>query len=424
MNHTLRFSSLVVASLLATACSRVPPTPPAGASTLRPALGPIHALASPVGKDGGEPRLSHDAIGSLVLSWAEPVGDTGDFALKYARLAGDDWTGTAVAAQGRDWVISAADLPSVQALSERLWVADWRVQSPAAAAAYDIRVAVSADAGATWSTPLLLNDDATASEHGFVSWFREGNRAGAVWLDGRDEANDAPESAAGEPAGTSLRYAFLGTDGRVLEQGVVDNLVCDCCRTDVALTEAGAAVVYRDRSATEIRDIAVRVRTAEGWSEPVRLGPDNWQIAGCPVNGPVLDAKGNNVVAAWFTAPDGHGHVRLAESSDGGSSFGAPVEIDGDGAYGQVGVVLADDGRAFVSWWRRGADGGAELAVRAVARNGMLGERQVVATTRASRPDTVPQMKRSGQRLVFVWTEDTDTGQSVKTAYADLVEGD
>jgi hypothetical protein len=409
--------------LLFTACGPAPPPAQIGAATSRAALGPIHALASPVGAEGGEPRLSRDAAGSLVLSWLEPVGNAGDFALKYARLAGDDWTGTAVAAQGQEWVVSAADLPSVQALSERMWVADWRVQSPASAAAYDIRVAVSADAGATWSAPRLLNDDATASEHGFVSWFRDGDRAGVVWLDGRDEASDVPESPAGEPAGTSLRYAFLGGDGRLLEQGVIDNLVCDCCRTDVASTAAGAAVVYRDRSATEIRDIAVRVRTAGGWSEPVRLGPDNWQIAGCPINGPALDAKGNDVVAAWFTAADGRGHVRLARATDGGASFGAPVEIDGDGTYGQVGVVLADDGRVFVSWWRRAADGGAQLAVRAVARGGELGERQVVGTTRASRPDTVPQMKRSGQRLVFVWTEDTDAGQSVKTAYADLVEG-
>ncbi len=422
MAWTLRFCVLATASLLCSACSRAPQPVAAGAATSRTALGPIHALASPIGADGGEPRLSRDATGSLVLSWLEPAGDAGDFALKYARLTGDDWTGTAVAAQGRDWMVSAADLPSVQALSERLWVADWRVQSPVSAAAYDIRVAVSADAGATWSVPQLLNDDATASEHGFVSWFRDGDRAGAVWLDGRDEANDAPESATGDPAGTSLRYAFLGTDGRVLEQGVVDNLVCDCCRTDVALTATGSAVVYRDRSATEIRDIAVRVRMAGGWSEPARLGPDNWQIAGCPINGPVLDAKGNEVVAAWFTAADGRGHVRLARSSDGGASFGAPVEIDSDGAYGQVGVVLTD-GHAFVSWWRRAADGGSQLAVRAVARNGELGDRQIVGTTRASRPDTVPQMKRSGQRLVFVWTEDTDTGQRVNTAYADLVEG-
>jgi hypothetical protein len=343
MTATLRFSTWVLSALLIAGCGRAPPAKNTAAAS-RAALGPIHALASPVAADGGEPRLSRDAAGSLVLSWLERVGDAGDFALKYARLAGDDWTGTTVAAQGKDWVVSPADLPSVQALSERLWVADWRVTSPVSAAAYDVRAAVSADAGVTWSAPLLLNDDATASEHGFVSWFRDGDRAGAVWLDGRDEASDAPESLTGEPAGTSLRYAFLGSDGRLLEQGVVDKLVCDCCRTDVALTAAGVAVVYRDRSATEIRDIAVRVRTAGGWSEPARLGPDNWQISGCPINGPALDANGNDVAAAWFTAADGRGHVRLARSSDGGMSFGAPVEIDSDGAYGQVGVECSSAG--------------------------------------------------------------------------------
>ena len=423
MDTILGSASLLSLSLLVAACNRAPGPTSSGLATSGAALASMHALASPVGEGGGEPRLTRDAAGAPLLSWLEPVGDAGDLALKYARLAGDDWTGAAVAAQGQDWIVSAADLPSVQALSERLWVADWRVPSPVSPVAYDIRVAVSADGGATWSAPLLLNDDATASEHGFVSWFRDGDRAGVVWLDGRDEANDAPESPAGEPAGTSLRYAFLGGDGRMLEQGVVDNLACDCCRTDVALTAAGAAVVYRDRSATEIRDIAVRVRATGGWSEPVKLGPDNWQIAGCPINGPALDANGNDVVAAWFTAADGRGHVRVARSSDGGTSFGAPIDIDSDGAYGQVGVALADDGRAFVSWWRRAAGGGAELAVRAVACSGALGKQHVVGTTRASRPDTVPQMKRSGQRLVFVWTEDTDTGQAVKTAYAELAEG-
>jgi hypothetical protein len=410
----------VFLALRAAACGRAPPPP---AATARAVLGPIHALVSPVGAEGGEPRLSHDAAGSLVLSWIDPVGETDELALRYARLAGDDWTGGAVAAQGRDWVASAADLPSVQALSERLWVADWRVVSPASAAAYDIRVAVSHDAGATWSPSSLLNEDATPSEHGFVSWFRDGERAAAVWLDGRDEAAGAPESPAGEPAGTSLRYAVVGDDGRPVEQGVVDNLVCDCCRTDVAVTAAGAAVVYRDRSATEIRDIAVRVLTPAGWSEPARLGPDHWQIAGCPINGPALDAGGNDVVAAWFTAADGHGRVRMARSGDGGVTFGAAVDIDSDGAYGQVGVALAEGGEAFVSWWRRAADGGAELAVRAVARDGELGERRVVGTTRASRPDTVPQMKRAGRRLVFVWTEDTDAGQAVRTAYAEIGGG-
>ncbi len=355
-----------------------------------------------------------------MLSWLEPGAADTDLALKYARLDGDAWTSPAVAAQGDDWIVSAADLPSVQALSDSLLVADWRVPSPVSPVAYDIRVAVSADGGGSWSQPLLLNDDATASEHGFVSWFRDGERAGVVWLDGRDEADEAAVPAGPEPLGTSLRFAVLDRTGTRIEQGVIDQLACDCCRTDTAATAAGTAVVYRDRSATEVRDIAVRLRGQGGWSDPVILGPDGWQISGCPVNGPALDAQGDDVVVAWFTAAEGRGRVRFARSSDGGRSFAAAVDVDADGAFGQARVVLADDGTAFVSWWRRAAAGGAELAVRAITPGGALGDPQVVGSTAASRPDTVPQMVRSGHRLVFVWTEDNDAGQVVKAAAMEL----
>ena len=106
-----------------------------------------------------------------------------------------------------------------------------------------------------------------------------------------------------------------------------------------------------------------------------------------------LDASGNDIVAAWFTAADGRGHVRMARSSDAGVSFAPPVEIDNGGAYGQVSVVLSEDGTAFVSWWRRAQDG-AELAVRSVTGDGKLGEPRVIGRTRASRPD-VPARRRS-----------------------------
>jgi hypothetical protein len=385
-------------------------------------LGAVQALPIPVAMDAGEPRLTRDLNGRLMLSWLEPGAGDADLVLKYARLDGEVWTTPASAAHGDDWIVSAADLPSVQALSERVLAADWRVPSPVSPLAYDIRVAVSADGGATWSEPLLLNQ-AAAGEHGFVSWFREGEHVGAVWLDGRDEAEETAALNGEEPLGTSLRFALLDGGGKRLEQGVIDSLVCDCCRTDTVATAAGTAVVYRDRSPTEIRDIAVRVRTQAGWSEPAIMGPDHWQISGCPVNGPALDAAGNDVVVAWFTAADGRGRVRFARSSDGGHGFAAAAEIDVDGAFGQVGVVLADDGTAFVSWWRRAAAGGAELAVRAVAPGGELGDVYVVGTTAASRPDTVPQMQRSGDRLVFVWTEDGAAGQIVRAATMSLTRG-
>jgi hypothetical protein len=408
-------------------CSRSPaPDAAAPAAAPRTQLGGLRSLAAPVGPGSGQPHLAVGDDGGVVLSWLEPraADEYDEYALKYARLDGERWGAVAVVARGRDWVVSSADLPSVQPLTAQLWVADWRVAAADSPYAYGIRVAVSADAGASWSEPLALNDDTTPTEHGFVSWFlRDDGTAGAVWLDGRDLASDELFAASGAPLGTSLRYAFLSSDGRMLEQGVIDELACDCCRTDVAMTSSGALVIYRDRSAEEIRDIVVRRLTAsQGWSEPVLLGPDLWEIEGCPVNGPVLDAQGRDVVAAWFTAAGDRPRVRFAASRDAGATFGAAVDVETDGAFGQAGVVLGRNGTAFVSSWRRGVSGGAELGVRTVSATGLMGGDLIVATTRSSRPDDVPQMVRSGQRLVFAWTE-TGAEPAVKVAYADLPDG-
>jgi hypothetical protein len=285
--------------------------------------------------------------------------------------------------------------------------------------AFDVMTSVSADAGKTWSAPQVLNDDGTASEHGFVSLFPWNGGVGALWLDGRDTVDEEGVDANGNPLGTSLRLARLGPDGAVGEQGVIDGLVCDCCTTGIAATATGLAVVYRDRSPEEIRDIVVRRERDGVWSEPVQAGADRWQIEGCPVNGPAIAARGDRVAVAWFTAPDNRSRVRFAASTDGAASFAPAVDVDADAPIGHVGVALADERTAFVIWWRPAAQGGAELAVRSVDFDGMLGPIVVVARSSSSRPDDVPQIAQVGKRLLLAWT-DTGDVQTVRTAVADI----
>ena len=73
--------------------------------------------------------------------------------------------------------------------------------------------------------------------------------------------------------------------------------------------------------------------------------------------------------------------------------------------------MVVDPNTAVVSWWRRGARGGAELAARVVAASGVLGPVVVVASSSSSRPDDVPQMIRSGNDLLFAWTEPGEASQ-------------
>jgi len=408
----------VVGVVFALAACRQSAEPAAAVQLHGGEIGSPRAVPVPARAESSEPRLALGGDGTLLLSWVEPIGDEFDNQLLYSRWTGDAWGPASVAARGSDWFVNASDVPAVEPIKGDLWAAHWRVTA-ASEFAYDIMISVSTNGGMTWAEPRLLNDDGTATEHGFVSLFAWDDDVGAVWLDGRDTASEEGADASGAPLGTTLRYARLGPDAAIAEQGVLDALVCDCCTTSIAATADGLALVYRDRTPEEIRDIVVRRERAGVWSEPVQAGPDHWAIAGCPVNGPAIAARGANVAVAWFTAPNNRSRVRFAASTDGAQSFAPAVDVDTDAPFGHVGVALMDDRTAFVSWWRPGAGGGSELAVRSVDFGGMLGPLQSVAATPSSHPDDVPQIVLIGDRLLFAWTDSGDV-QTVRTAVADI----
>jgi hypothetical protein len=96
--------------------------------------------------------------------------------------------------------------------------------------------------------------------------------------------------------------------------------------------------------------------------------------------------------------------VRFARSSDGARSFAPAVDVDGAGPFGQVGLLLERDGRAIVTWWRRAAGGGLDLAARTVAPDGALGELRVLAHSSEAQPVDVPQLIAAGEDALVAWT--------------------
>ena len=229
----------------------------------------------------------------------------------------------------------------------------------------------SADSGATWQETITPHRDGTATEHGFVSlvpWTE--NRTALVWLDGRDMADGSDDHHGGDHAGAmTLRFAALGAGGRLTEEALLDARTCDCCQTAAARTSGGLVVAYRDRSEGEIRDIAVTRLQGGTWTSPEILHEDGWQISGCPVNGPSLDAQGKRVAVAWFTAADGVPRVHVAFSDDGGATFSEPTIVNGGTPLGRVDVVLRPGGSALVSWLERAGEQAA-IRLRTVAPDG------------------------------------------------------
>jgi hypothetical protein len=354
-----------------------------------------------------QPRLTADRDGTPVLSWLEPVGD--ENALRYARFESQAFTAPREVTRGADLFLNWADVPSVQPITSDVWAAHWLRLKPEAAGPYDIATTVSVDGGRTFGAPVQLNDDDTDAEHGFVQLFPWDDGIGAFWLDGRQLAEwsfDHPEAL----LGTSLRVARLDHSGAVVAREIVDELVCDCCQPDMVMLPSGPIVAYRDRTSKEIRDIVVRRYADAAWQEPVGVGDDRWHIEGCPVNGPQVAAAGQRVAVAWFTAASDRPRVRLAVSTDGAQTFGPAVDVDGAGSFGQVGLVLEDEGTALVTWWRKAASGGLELALRAVGADASLGKVLVLAQSRERQPVDVPQLIPAGSGLLIAWTSLDEAG--------------
>jgi len=389
-----------------------------GTTTAAQQLGPVATLATVAATPSGQPQLAVDAQGRVVLSWMEKIGEPSKYAFKYAFKDGDGWTAPHTIVTRDNFFVNWADVPSVFPMHDGAGlVAHWLQKNGDSTYAYDVRFSVSDANGRTWSEDRLPYTDKTQTEHGFASFFNwPGGGTGVVWLDGREMT---PGHGGHDGGGSmTLRAARIGADGAVANETKIDARVCECCPTAAVATARGALVAYRDRSDTEVRDIAIMRLENGTWQGPTYVHADNWQINACPVNGPALAAAGDRVVLAWFTAEGDSPRVLAAFSSDGGKTFGKPVRIDDVSTLGRVDAVMLDDGRAVVSWLEF-MPGASEFRARVVTADGARGPHFTITGSTADRQAGYPRMVRSGKELIFAWTSPRPTPQ-VKTAAVTL----
>ena len=168
-----------------------------------------------------------------------------------------------------------------------------------------------------------------------------------------------------------VRARRVTPDGTMAPESLLDARACTCCQTSAVRTGAGDIVaVYRDRTAKEIRDISVIRMRGGGWSKPASIHADGWEIAGCPVNGPAVDAVGMDVAVIWFTGANGDANVKIAFSKDGGAQFDDPLPLDLGAPGGRVDVLQLSDGTALALWMEYAKEGEAIIMCRVSQESG------------------------------------------------------
>lgn len=358
----------------------------------------------------GQPDLIVSPDGRLLLSWlsAQPGRRN---ALQFAAYT-DTWqSAPKTIAVGQLLFVNWADTPHLATTADgALWV-QWLQKSADKPYAYDVMLTRSINHGLNWSPPTRIHDDGTTTEHGFVSmWPASRDTLGIAWLDGRNTAGGGGDEHAGHDADAAaamtLRAATFNSLMQRTSDAELDAMACDCCQTDAAMTSKGALVVYRDRTEQEIRDIYSTRFDGRTWSSPKAVHADRWTMPACPVNGPSMAAQGSDIYVAWYTAVNNTPTLSVARSTDAGTTFGKPMEVQrGLDVQGRVDVAF-DGKQVWVAWLNESASGQSLWLARYDAALSRQLERIEVAKLQGrGRGTGFPQLALRDGSAWLVWTD-------------------
>lgn len=297
----------------------------------------------------------------------------------------------------------------------------WGARTPSTA----ILRARSDDGGRTFSLAESLSKAESAGDRGWHSLaVSAAGQSHVVWLDHRglanqpkgDHAQHQSTDGAAMAQKSGLYYASSTGDERELTPGV-----CYCCKTAMAVAGSNIYIAWRHVYPGNLRDIAF-TRSQDGgrtFSAPVRVSADNWQLAGCPDDGPAMavDAAGT-VHLIWPTVVSGaqpSGALFYSSTRDG-VRFTPRVRVPtlGSPKPSHPQILAADGGRLIVAW-----DEAVEGVRRAVARtmkvesSGVGFGSELVLDAGAPTPSSYPVLAWSSRGLLAITTVGVNPSASV-----------
>ncbi len=368
----------------------------------------VKTLHNPIPPGSSSPNIFTGKRNKLYISWTREFQDS--VALEYLQFESGKWSEPKPIIKGTNWFVNWADFPAIASNNIGGLLVSYLPKSGKGTYAYNINTLFSSNNGLNWEGPSKLHDDTTKTEHGFVSITPLNNNRFCIgWLDG---SNTNKNESEGSNAMT-LRAALIDPQGVKIHDQLVDDRVCDCCQTTIATTSSGPIIAFRNRSDKEIRDIYISRLTGDKWSVPTPIFNDNWEIAGCPVNGPSVDANGSHVAIAWFTGANNQPTVKLAFSSDQGESFTNPLIIDGENPVGRVSVKYLPNGDVVVLWIKMEDNKGGLWCAIANQKNGVIATHRI-SSIDVSRTSGVPKLGLLENGFLTAWTNE-DTAKSVNT---------
>jgi hypothetical protein len=254
-----------------------------------------------------------------------------------------------------------------------------------------------------------LNEVKDAGRFPIIEAVPDGNLL-VAWIDRRID----------NPKPRQLYLMRLGPDGKSLTKNyqVADGL-CECCKLGIAFADGGKTVYMVDREVdgNKVRNHVLRKSTDGGatFGPPVEISNDGWQVPSCPHSGPSIgrDSRGQLHVT-WFTLgrSEREAGIYYSVSKDNGKSFAPRQLVQANSAPETLHATLAvgGDDRIFLAWSNLDRDSKAQVFVRTLAADGRTWS-PIQQVSKAKANASRPVLALYKNQLHVAWTE-TDGEES------------
>lgn len=363
---------------------------------------------------------------TLYHSFVQAINDSTD-ALKYRTFGTYEWSEAKTISLGSDWFVNWADFPTlcVFAGTELNLMASYLEKNPTGKTYdYDIKLAISNDGGDRFKIVDTLHAS-IPGEHGFVTMSPYSyNKNLIVWLDGSEmKADSSNHGDHGHHGSMQLKAAFVDINGRITDRTTLDDMTCECCQTDIAITAKGPVVVYRNRSQEGERDIHYTRYINGQWSASKPIHEDHWKIGGCPVNGPAIASKGSQVVVVWYTEANGKPEIKWARSSNDGETFDSPHTLKTKLTQGRLDITWIHEKSFVISYLDKETKEAENsyLNLNIIDTSGTLLHQETIAEVSSKRKSGFPIIQSKDQYLYLAYTDlKKDTESQIITKKIDL----
>jgi hypothetical protein len=264
-----------------------------------------------------------------------------------------------------------------------------------------------------------LNEVKDAARFPIIETTPDGNLL-VAWIDRRMD----------QPHPRQLYLMRIGADGQEQTKNYkVGEGLCECCKLGIAFADSGKTVYMVDRQVdgNKIRNHVLRKSTdgATSFGAPVEISDDGWQVPSCPHSGPSIgrDSRGQ-IHVSWFTLgrSEQEAGIYYSVSKDNGNSFAPRQLVQANTAPETLYATLAvgNDNRVYLAWSNLDSDNKAQIYMRALAADGRTwGPIQQMSSAKGNAGRPVLALMKNQLQVAWTETDGEDSRVVLRSATVD-----